>query len=225
MTHAWCIGGIHMKVISLFISFLVLALLSTSLAFASGEAVDQVVNPTTSDTAADVVVAGAVPATPVADVAPCASDVASASDVANDQSTPCTPVQPQPPVITQPQGGQTSGNGDTTPNTSGRRRNPNNETVQEPIIVQTTQAPAAENVVAPTPALATNPRSGSSDPTIAPGAFFVAPTVGAPAAGNNTPAPSDNSPLTGLISTAANPLVGIGLLVVLGGLYVYTRRK
>ncbi len=227
MTHAWCIGGIHMKVISLFISFLVLALLSTSLAFASGEAVDQVVNPTTSDTAADVVVAGAVPATPVADASPCADDVVNASDVANDKSTPCTPVQPQPPVITQPQGGQTSGNGDTTPNTSGRRRNRNNEPVQESIVVQTAQAPVAENVVSPAlaPAPATNPRSGSSDPAIAPDAFFVAPTVDAPAAGNNTPAPSDNSPLTGLVSTAATPLVGIGLLVVLGGLYVYTRRK
>lgn len=212
-----------MKAISLFTSFLVLALLSTSLVFASEEAVDQVVNPATPDTAADVVVADAAPATPVADVSPCAADVANASDVANDQSTPCTPVQPQPPVVTQPQGGQASGNGDPTPNPSGRRRNRNNETVQESIVVQTTQAPAAENVVAPAPA--TNPRSGSGDPTIAPGAFFTAPTVDAPAAGSNTPSPNNNSPLTGLVSTAATPLVGIGLLVVLGGLYVYTRRK
>ena len=216
-----------MKATTLLISFLVLALLSTSFAFAVEEAADQVVDPATTDTAADVVVADAAPATPVADVAPCAADVVTTSDVANDQSAPCVPAQPQPPVITQPQGGQAGGNGDSTPNTSGRRRNRNNEPAQETIVVQTASAPATESVVAPVtvPAPATNPRSGSSDPTIAPDAFFAAPAVDTPAVGGNAPAPSDTSPLTGLVSTATTPLVGVGLLVVLGGLYVYTRRK
>ncbi|QQR92949.1 MAG: hypothetical protein IPJ89_01745 [Candidatus Iainarchaeum archaeon] len=214
-----------MKVIALIASFLVLAMIGSSFAFAV-EDTDSIANQNeATDVASDP-----QPSANPQDATPCANDVAATTSTAtaNDQAqaTPCptatTPgTNPEPPVV-QP----TGGNGDPTPNPSGHRRSRNNENTEESTVVEDTQTPTAETTpvaVAPTPT-ETNPRSGSVDPVVAPGAFFTAASDTMPVvATNDTPAP-DTSPLTGLVSTATNPLVGIGLLVVLGGLYLYTRR-
>lgn len=162
---------------------------------------------------------------------PCDADIAAAAVAAsaNDVASPCVPTNTNTGNnngnTQTPTTNPTNGGNDPTPNTHNRNNDDDEELelaeepVEETVITETQPTtPAIETPVA------VNPRNGSVDPVLAPGAFFAEATpVTTPAVVNDTPA-DNTSPLTGLVSGTTAPIIGIGLLVVLGGLYLYTRK-